>query len=136
MLAHALPDALDENVRGGATGVNVAYVKCKQVITDRWPVARHVQHTSVADNPLHSDLAVSAAYSSPLIADGQLPAPFQTPTTKYFTTIFGCHTRPKAVFAAARNALWLPCSLRHCIYSSGVVHLYLKTNAIILITMD
>lgn len=60
-----------------------------------------------------SNLTMSARYTTALIADRQLPAPFKPACFEHELTLARRHARQKAVLAAARNALGLPRSLGH-----------------------
>ena len=48
-----------------------------------------------------------------LVADGQLPAAFAPARRQDGPSVPVGHARKKAVFAAARNTLWLPGSFGH-----------------------
>lgn len=60
-----------------------------------------------------SYLPMTTWHCAPFIAHRERPTALLTPPLEDGSTIFGTHTREKAVFAAARNTLWLPGSLWH-----------------------
>src|SRR5262249_46953471 len=59
-------------------------------------------------------LAMAAPHRATLVAHCQPPAAAQASALEDRSAVLGLHAIKEAMFSTTGNALWLPCSLRHC----------------------